>query len=76
MGQDKTFTGIIRRVRTKLLGWKEKFLSQAVKEILIKAGMSVFQLPKTLCRDLNSMMSKLFWGHQGNVLKVAWMSLS
>lgn len=84
MGQDKTFTGIIGHVRTKLLGWKEKFLSQAVKEILIKAviqaiptySMSVFQLPKTLCRDLNSIMSKFFWGHQGNVLKVAWMSLS
>ena len=47
---------------------KEKFLSQAEKEMLLKAvvqaistyTMSVFQLPKTLCKDINSMMSK-FW---------------
>jgi hypothetical protein len=49
-------------------GWQENFLSQARKEVLLKAviqaiptyTMSVFQLPKTLCKDINSLMSK-FW---------------
>ena len=36
--------------------------------------MSAFQLPKTLCKDLNSMMSKLWWGNKDNVSKIAWMS--
>jgi hypothetical protein len=33
----KTFEGIQSRVRKKLDGWKERFLSQAGKEILLKA---------------------------------------
>jgi hypothetical protein len=52
----------------RISGWKEKFLSQAGKEIMLKAviqaiptySMSVFLLPKTLCNDINFMMSK-FW---------------
>lgn len=47
-------------------GWKEKFLSQARKVVLLKAvvqailtyTMNVFKLPKTLCREINIMMSK------------------
>jgi hypothetical protein len=61
----RTFAGIHNRVRKKLDGWKEKLLSQAGKEVLIKAvvqsiptySMSVFALPKTLCASLNSMMN-------------------
>jgi hypothetical protein len=51
-----TFAGILG-------GWKEKLLSQASREILIKAviqsiptySMSVFILPKALCKKLNSL---------------------
>jgi hypothetical protein len=47
-------------------GWKEKFLSYAGKDVLLKAvvqaiptyTMSVFWIPKTLCNDINSMMTK------------------
>jgi hypothetical protein len=78
----RAFAGIQGRVQAKLKGWKEKFLSQAGKEILIKAvaqaiptySMSVFQLPKKLCNDLNSMMSKFWWGQQTNESKMTWMS--
>jgi hypothetical protein len=50
------FAGIIGRVQARLDGWKERLLSQAGKEILIKAvvqsiptyNMSVFLLPKAL----------------------------
>jgi hypothetical protein len=65
-----------------LEGWKEKFFSQAGKEILLKAvvqailtyAMSVFLLPKTLCKSLNSLMSIFWWGLQSNGNKVLWMS--
>jgi hypothetical protein len=76
------FMGIKNRIWERINGWKEKFLSQAGKEVLLKAvvqaiptyTMSVFQLPKKLCADINSMMSKFWWGHKGNNAKVAWMS--
>jgi hypothetical protein len=62
--------------------WKTKFLSQAGKEILLKAvvqaiptySMSVFQLPISLCKDINGMMQKFWWGHKENVSKIHWMS--
>jgi len=57
-------------------------LSHAGKEILIKAviqalptyTMSVFRLPKTLTRELNSNMSRFWWGHKENTHKIAWMA--
>ena len=58
-------------------GWKEKFLSHAGKEILLKAvvqaiptyTVSVFQIPKTLCNEINLMISKFWWAHKGNEKK-------
>jgi hypothetical protein len=62
----EAFVGIKNKIWEQINGWKEKFLSQAGKEVLLKAviqaiptyTMSVFQLPKQLCSDINSMMSK------------------
>jgi hypothetical protein len=76
------FSAIKSRIWECINGWKEKFLSQAGKEVLLKAviqaiptyTMSVFQLPKTLCNDINAMMSKFWWGHKENENKIAWMS--
>jgi len=41
--KDQNFAAVKERVQKKLAGWKEKFLSQASKEILIKA---VVQAPQ------------------------------
>jgi hypothetical protein len=57
-----TFAGIQGRVCKKLKGWKEKFLSQAGREVLLKVvvqaiptySMSIFRLPKTLCNNLGA----------------------
>jgi hypothetical protein len=38
--------------------------------------MSVFQLPKGLCLEINSLMQKFWWGHQSNESKIHWMSWS
>jgi hypothetical protein len=78
----EAFVGIKNKIWERLNGWKEKILSQAGKEVLLKAviqaiptyTMSVFQLPKKLCSDINSMMSKFWWGHKGNDARIAWMS--
>jgi hypothetical protein len=78
----QAFYNIKERVWNKLTNWKVKFLSQAGKEILIKAVvqaiptycMSVFLLPVTLCQDLNSMMQSFRWGHMSKESKIHWMS--
>jgi hypothetical protein len=67
----KDFKGIKDRIWKRLQDWKIKFLSQAGKEILIKAviqaiptySMSIFRLPKTLCLEINALMQKFWWGH-------------
>jgi hypothetical protein len=76
------FKGIIDKVWKRLQDWKLKFLSQAGKEILLKAVvqaiptyyMSVFLLPKALCKEINSHMRKFWWGHKENIHRVNWMS--
>jgi len=63
-----SFNSIKGRIWTKLNGWKEKLLTHAGKEILLKTviqaipiyTMSVFRLPKTLIKEINALMSK-FW---------------
>ena len=57
-------------------GWKEKLLSQAGKEVMIKVviqsisaySMSVFKLSVSLCKDIEMMIHKFWWG-QGETKK-------
>ena len=61
-----TFHQLIERSDNKLSGWKEKLLSNASKEILIKCvaqamptyTISVFKLPNTLCDEMTTMVHK------------------
>jgi hypothetical protein len=77
------FKGILDWVWKQLQDWKLKFLSQARKEILLKAVIqaipsyciSIFLLPKGICSDINSHMRKFWWSHQENENKINWMSL-
>ena len=62
VGRNKkaVFARIIERIWSKLKGWKEKMMSQAGREILIKVvaqaipiyAMGCFLLPKGLLKDL------------------------
>lgn len=36
--------------------------------------MSVFKLPDSLCKDLNSMMGNFWWGQKGKERRKAWVS--
>lgn len=64
----KTFIWIKEEVWPKVSNWKHRFLSQAGREVLIKVVlqvipvyiMSVFQLPQTLCNELEMSMAN-FW---------------
>ena len=60
----QNFVYIRERVWRKLQGWKEKLLSQAGREVLIKAviqaiptyTMSCFKLPKGLIKELETLI--------------------
>jgi ribonuclease HI len=78
----KTFAYLKDRIWKKLQGWMEKLLSKPGKEVLIKAvaqaiptyAMSCFDLTKTLCDDISSMIGRYWWANQDNEKKMHWLS--
>ena len=78
----KSFSLIKERIWKKLKGWKEKLLSQAGREILIKAviqaiptyTMSCFRLFKGLIKEIESLIRKFWWGYRGEQRKIHWVS--
>ena len=75
------FNQIKERIWNKMQGWKERLLSQAGKEVMIKAviqsiptySMNVFCLPLGLIKDIESMIRKFWWGNQDNTRKMQWV---
>ena len=73
---------IKEKVYKKLSGWKGKLLSLGEKEVLIKVVaqaiptymMSCFQLPKSLCEDLEKTIRRFWWGQKKQESKMAWVS--
>ncbi|XP_057416032.1 uncharacterized protein LOC130710699 [Lotus japonicus] len=78
------FSSVQERLVRKLKGWKEKFLSRAGKEVLLKAVaqaiptyiMSCFKIPDGICDSMASLMSNFWWGQKQNERKIHWMSWS
>lgn len=81
-GKRKAFNRIKDQVGRKIASWKGKLLSNGGREILIKAVaqamptyiMSCFKLSKSLCKEMNSMMSNFWWGQKEKERKMAWIS--
>ena len=77
----QSFVYIKERVWKKLQGWKEKLLSQAGREVLIKAviqaisthTMSCFKLPKGLIKDLEVLTCNFWWGYGDGSRNVHWV---
>ena len=77
-----TFRALKEKLDNKLSGWKEKLLSYAGKEVLIKAvaqaiptyTMSVFKLPNCLCDELAGVIQRFWWGQKEGKNKMAWLS--
>ena len=77
-----TFKELQERITKKVMGWKEKTISKAGRETLIKAvaqaiptySMSIFQIPKCVCDDINSILAKYWWGQTRNEKKIHWIN--
>jgi hypothetical protein len=80
--RSQTFAYLKDRMWKKIQGWKERFLSKAGKDILIKAcaqaiptfAMSCFDLTKTLCEEMSTMICRFWWAQQEKENKVHWLS--
>ena len=78
----KAFEYIKQKVWARIQGWKEKLLSKAGKEILVKAvaqaiptyAMSCFDLTKGLCDELSTIIGRYWWSQQDKVNKIHWLS--
>ncbi|XP_057438067.1 uncharacterized protein LOC130730153 [Lotus japonicus] len=76
------FLKVQERMVKKLKGWKEKFLSRAGKEVLLKSVaqaipiylMSCFRLPENVCSSMASLMANFWWGQKNSEKKIHWMS--
>jgi hypothetical protein len=53
---------------------REGVLLKAVVQAIPTYSMSVFKLPKSLCKQLNSIMSNFWWHHNRESMGVTWMS--
>jgi hypothetical protein len=82
IGQSKQagFNFILDKIKNKLKGWKERFLSFAGRSTLINAViqaiptyiMSCFLLPKTMCDRIEQAICKFWWGSTTNQQKIHW----
>ena len=77
-----TFKDLQEKVTKRVMGWKEKFISKADREILIKTVaqviptyvMSIFKLPKSTCNNINSLLAKYWWGQTKEERKIHWIN--
>jgi hypothetical protein len=80
VGADRSdcFEHFIERIIQQINGWKEKMLSIGGKEILLKAvaqaipvnAMSVFLIPKGVCKCMMDAISSFWWGDDENSNKM------
>ncbi|XP_027156321.1 uncharacterized protein LOC113757111 [Coffea eugenioides] len=71
-------------IQHRLQRWKNKLLSAAGKEVMLKAvayalptyTMSCFKIPKRMCKDINSIVANYWWGEANGRNKMHWSSWS
>ncbi|XP_071905812.1 uncharacterized protein [Coffea arabica] len=75
--------GFVRdNIRKRCQNWKNKLLSPAGKEVLLKAVvmamptyvMSCFKLSRRLCKDICALMANFWWGEANGKNKMHWLS--
>jgi len=70
------------RVWQRIQGWKEKFLSHAGKEVMIKAvaqaiptyEMGCFDITKELCDQISRQVCRYWWSQNDKENKMHWLS--
>ncbi|XP_027174546.1 uncharacterized protein LOC113774179 [Coffea eugenioides] len=71
-------------IQQRLKKWKNKLLNAAGKEVMLKSvalamptyTMLWFNLPKKLCKEINSTMANYWWGEANGKNKMHWKAWS
>lgn len=77
------FRFLIERTWQRVLGWKEKLLSFAGKEILIKSvlmalpiyPMMCFKIPSSVCKRITSIIYKFWWSNSKEGKAIHWVKI-
>lgn len=76
------FNFILDRIRKKLMGWKEKYLSYSGRRTLINIviqaipmyTMSCFLLPRGLCEKIEQAICQFWWESKAGQHKIHWVN--
>lgn len=68
------------KIWNKMSGWKNIYLSNAGKQILLKAvitviltyAMALFKLSKTWCGEMMAMMTRFWWSQSADKRSIHW----
>ncbi|KAL0900977.1 hypothetical protein Bca101_084938 [Brassica carinata] len=76
------FTNIVERIRQRASSWSSRRLSTAGKLVMLKAvlsaiptyAMSCFLLPVSLCKRIQSALTRFWWDECEDKKKICWVS--
>lgn len=76
------FTSIVDRIRQRASNWSTRFLSRAGKLTMLKAvltsiptyAMSCFQLPTSLCKRIQSTLTRFWWDKSADKKGMCWVA--
>ncbi|XP_024015914.1 uncharacterized protein LOC112089169 [Eutrema salsugineum] len=76
------FTLIVDRIRQRAASWSSRFLSGAGKLTLLKSvltaipayTMSCFKLPASICKRIQSALTRFWWDDKQGTKKISWTS--
>jgi len=76
------FASIVDRIKQKASGWSNRFLSTAGKMTMLKSvlspipshAMQCFELPVSLCKQIQSALTHFWWDRREGSSSIAWVS--
>lgn len=76
------FNSIVERMRLRCIGWSTRFLSTAGKATMLQAilsaiptfAMTCFELPLSLCKRIQSILTRFWWDSTDGERKIGWIA--
>lgn len=76
------FASIVDKIKQRSISWTTRFLSTAGKATMLQAvlssvptfAMSAFQLPVSLCKKIQSVLTRFWWDSSDGKRKICWVS--